>query len=616
MSYIPEEVINEVKSNVDIVELIGQYVQLNKRGTNYMASCPFHEDNNPSFSVSQPKQIYKCFSCGRGGNIFGFLQEIEGISFTESVAKAAEFANITVDEKYIQAQPSKQQEFSYLYDIHEKANDFYHYYLMSTNNGAEAYDYLIQRQLTKEVLEVFQFGLAPNNSQLLVQYLQKAGFTSEQLVDSGIFYMADSGELIDRFRNRIMIPLRNSRGDVVAFSGRVFQENSEKSAKYLNSPETNIFKKGKLIYNLDNARLPIRNQNKVLIAEGYMDVISLYQAGYENVVASMGTSLSEDHLKQLSKMTNTLIFAFDGDDAGQKATSRAFQTAQGITNAEIKAIQIPNKLDPDEWIKEHGKDSFQQLINQSISQFEFNRDFFKKDYNLNDEYELAQYIEKVIELISQIKSPIEQQLRINDLVNEYHLSEAIITEQVNRARDIRPNNYKQPTEQYNSVEPPQASFSNAPIITQESALQIKSKRAFNSEKQIIFYLIYFEEAWDYMEELSNPPVFFHDFTSKAFFELDRYYYEGNHLPLTGIIDRINDTQVSHFLTSLIWEQELFDFTRQLLDDCFKVLQQEFIQQEINELRKKVVQYQKQQDYSEMNHTLTRIMNLTRQIKEI
>ncbi|MGO3202330.1 MAG: CHC2 zinc finger domain-containing protein, partial [Ruoffia tabacinasalis] len=153
MSYIPEEVINEVKSNVDIVELIGQYVQLNKRGTNYMASCPFHEDNNPSFSVSQPKQIYKCFSCGRGGNIFGFLQEIEGISFTESVAKAAEFANITVDEKYIQAQPSKQQEFSYLYDIHEKANDFYHYYLMSTNNGAEAFDYLIQRQLTKEVLE-------------------------------------------------------------------------------------------------------------------------------------------------------------------------------------------------------------------------------------------------------------------------------------------------------------------------------------------------------------------------------------------------------------------------------------------------------------------------------
>lgn len=615
MSYIPEEVINEVKSNVDIVELIGQYVQLNKRGTNYMASCPFHEDKNPSFSVSQPKQIYKCFSCGRGGNIFGFLQEIEGISFTESVSKAAEFANITVDDKYIQSQPSTKQEYSYLFDIHEKVNDFYHYYLMNTNNGEEAYNYLIERELTKEVLEVFQIGLAPNNSQLLVQYLEKSEFTSEQLLESGIFYMTDSGELIDRFRNRIIIPLRNSRGDVVAFSGRVYLENSEKSAKYLNSPETSIFKKGKLLYNLDNARLPIRNQNKVLIAEGYMDVISLYQAGYENVVASMGTSLSEDHFNQLSKMTSTLIFTFDGDDAGQKATSRAFQTAQNIANIEVKAIHIPNKMDPDEWIKKHGKESFQQLINQSISQFEFNREFFKKDYNLSNEYELAQYIEKVIELISQIKSPIEQQLRIQDLVKEYNLSESIVVEQVNRGRDIQPS-YNEPVDHYNDYLPPEPSYHDVPISIEDSALQIKSKRAYNSEKQILFHLIYFEEAWDYMEELDNPPVFFHDFASKAYFELDRYYYEGNRLPLTGIIDRINDTQVSHFLTSLMWEQELFGFTSQILDDCFTVLQHEFIQQEINELRKKVVQYQKQQNYSEMNQTLTRIMSLTRQIKAL
>lgn len=615
MSYIPEEVINEVKDEVNIVELIGQYVQLTKRGTNYMASCPFHEDKNPSFSVSEPKQIFKCFSCGRGGNAFSFLQEMEGISFTEAVGKAAEFANVTIDEQFLQSKPSQKQEYGYLYDIHEKVRDFYHYYLMSTNNGEEAYNYLLERDITKETLELFQIGLAPKNSMALLQYLQKEEYTNEQLIESGIFYMTESGDLVDRFHERIIIPLLNSRGEVVGFSGRVYKSDSDSHAKYLNSPETNIFKKGKLLYNLDKARLPIRQSNSVLVAEGYMDVISLHQAGYENVVASMGTSLSQDHLNQLSKMASTIIFAFDGDEAGQKATSRAFQIAQNIQNSEIKAIKIPNKLDPDEWIKQNGQESFQQLINQSISQFEFNRKFFKNDYNLNDEYELAQYIEKVIELISSIKSPIEQQLRIQDLVKEYNLSEAIVLEQVNRQRDNRSKSYTE-ADNYNIDMANDVPYETIIHPVETPALQIKSKRAYNSEKQIIFLLIYFDEAWAYMEELGTPPIFFHDFASKAFFALDRYYYEGNRLPLTGIIDRIDDTQVSHFLTSLMWEQEIFEFSKKILDDCFNVLKQEFIIQEINELRDKLTLFQQQQNHSEINQTLTRIMNLTRQIKAL
>lgn len=623
MSFIPEEVINEVKENTDIVELISQYVSLNKRGTNYIASCPFHEDRNPSFSVSQPKQIYKCFSCGRGGNVFGFLQEMEGITFPEAVGKAAEFANITIDPQYTHSNNQTLNQNNVLFDIHKKVGDFYHYYLLNTKNGEEAFQYLLNREISKDNMESFQLGLSPANSQLLVEYLLKEGYKTEELVNSGIFYQNDYSELIDRFRGRIIIPLRNTRGQIVAFSGRVYQDDSKQSAKYLNSPETDIFKKGNMLFNLDKARLTIRHRNQVLVAEGFMDVISLSVAGFENAVASMGTSLTTDHLNQLAKMSSSIVLAFDGDKAGQKATSRAFEQAFNMNkNIEIKAIQIPNQLDPDEWIKQKGKESFQQLINQSISQFEFNRDYFKNDYNLNNEYELAQYIEKVIQLISQIKSPIEQQLRIQDLVQEYNLSEELITEQVNRQRPIESeqilgdNTY--PSQQTFDSRPPQelgTSSLTLPMNYNDS-LNIHSKRAYNSEKQILFNLIYYDEAWKYIENLDTTPVFFHDFASKAFFALEKYYYEGNSLPLTGIVDIIDDTQVNGFLTSLMWEIEIFEFSNQVIKDCFNVIDQEFIQQEINELRKKVTEYQKQQDYTKLNEVMVRIMNLTRQIKAI
>ncbi|XJS11603.1 DNA primase [Aerococcaceae bacterium WGS1372] len=622
MSYIPEEVINEVKANIDIVELISQYVSLNKRGTNFIASCPFHEDRNPSFSVSQSKQIYKCFSCGRGGNVFGFLQEIEGISFPEAVSKAAEFANITIDSQYINTDHQHSKQENILYDIHNKVGDFYHYYLLNTKNGEEAFQYLSNREISKDNMLEFQLGLSPSNSKLVIEYLLKEGYSSESLLKSGIFYQNDQGDFIDRFRERIIIPLRNARGQIVAFSGRVFGENSDNTAKYLNSPETSIFKKGNMLFNLDKARLPIRNKNQVLVAEGFMDVISLSVAGFENAVASMGTSLTTDHLNQLAKMTNSIVLAFDGDSAGQKATSRAFEQAVHVNkNIDIKALQIPNQLDPDDWIKQKGKESFQQLINQSISQFEFNRDFYKNDYNLNNEYELAQYIEKIIELISQIKSPIEQQLRIQDLVQEYNLSESLISEQVNRQRNLERHQYSTQSTSNNQNDEYlfiADDWTNG-LANQgnyNDSITIISKRAYNSEKQIIFNLIYYDEAWKYLESLDNIPVFFHDYASKAYFALERYYYEGNSLPLTGIINVIDDTQVNGFLTSLMWEQEIFEFSTQVLKDCFNVIDQEFIQQEINELRKKVIQYRKQQDYSKLNEVMIRIMNLTRQIKAI
>lgn len=638
MSYIPEEVIQDIRQKTDIVDVINQYVQLTKKGTNYSASCPFHEDRNPSFSVHPGKQIYKCFSCGRGGNVYGFLQEIEGINFVAAVQKAAEFSNVTLDERYTVNSDAggHSKEHQVLYDIHKKANDFYHYYLLNTTNGEKALTYLTERNMTEETLETFQLGVAPLNSDVILQYLSQENYTKEQLVSSGIFYENNQGDLIDRFRGRIMFPLRNARAEVVGFSGRVYDETlgNTSPAKYLNSPETDIFHKTDLVYNLDVARPKIRQLNQVIVCEGYMDVIALHQAGYIHTVATMGTSLTDAHIKQLGKLANEIIFVFDGDEAGQKATARAFDLSNKYKQL-FKSIHIPNKLDPDDWIKQKGAASFQTLINQADTGFEFYRTYLKQEYDVNDDQQLAAYIERLIQLIAEIKSPIEQQLRIQDIVEQYHLSESILLEQLARTRHKQLSKPAKEQSSYQStpvevesdldslgswgVPPPEEEFevdyeleslSSAPTV-----LKVKSARAFQSEKHLIACLIYYQEAWDYLDRQNQTIIMFHETAQAVYFELQDYYYQGNKLPLTGIVDKIQDTELNHFLTTLIWESDPLGYADEIIEDCLRVINEEFIHLEIKELRQKSERYRKEQKYTENNEVINRIMSLNRQLKK-
>ena len=425
LSFIPAETINEIREKTDIVDVIGQYVQLTKRGNSYSCSCPFHEDRNPSFSIHSDKQIFKCFSCGRGGNVFTFLQEIEGISFPEAVQKAAEFSGVPLDPRYINQGSVQNERFADLFEIHEKAATFYAYYLNQTNNGREGLKYLTDRQIDKKMIERYLIGLAPENSEVLYQYLLKEGYSNQQLVNSGIFYQKDDQVLVDRFRGRVVFPLRNQQGKVVGFSGRIFGETQSES-KYINSPETDIFQKNQLIFNLDLARPEIRRLKQAIVCEGFMDVIRMDQNGIMNSVATMGTSLTTHHLEQLTKMAQEIVFVFDGDDAGQNATNRAFELSLPFKNKHFKSVRIPNRMDPDEWLQANGGEALKQLIQNANNRFSFQREFLKTQFNLQDEQGLAQYIEKVIGLIALIESPIEQQLRIQDIVKEYDIDEAIV----------------------------------------------------------------------------------------------------------------------------------------------------------------------------------------------
>lgn len=613
MQTIPEEVIQEIRQKIDIVDVINQYVQLTKRGNSYTASCPFHEDRNPSFSVQSQKQIYKCFSCGRGGNVFGFLQEIEGITFPQAVKKAAEMANVSVDAYFdsndsLTGQSKGEQ---ILYSIHEKVSEFYHYYLNNTVNGEAALQYLLKRNLTQQTIDDFAIGFAPDNSQILWQFLKKEHFTDDELINSGIFYLSEnSQQLIDRFHGRLMFPLRNMQGKVVGFSGRLMSEDtSKRSPKYLNSPETIIFQKNQLLFNLDRARLPIRQSNQVLICEGFMDVIALTQANFENTVATMGTSLTESHLKQVTKLAKEVVFVFDGDDAGQKAIARAFELSVAFPNNTFKSLIIPQKMDPDEWIQQHGSESFQKLIVQALSPFEFQMNYLKKSYDLSNQQELAWYIEALIKLIANIQSPIEQQLRLNNLIQEFNLSESLVKEQLAQANYI---NKKQKANQ--SSEQMQIVQQEAPQQT-ISAFNIKSERAFQAEKTLLACLIYYQEAWSYVEKMNDELIFFHEQSQQLYFELQHFYYDlGYPIPLTDVVSQITSPEMNHFLTTIIWEKDPMAYSDQIINDCLKVMNEEFVNLEIKELSQQMVVYRKEQKNNEANALAIKILQLTRQLK--
>lgn len=607
MARIPNEIVNQILSEVNIVDLINSYIPLQKRGNNYLCACPFHEDNNPSFSVSETKQIFKCFSCGRAGNIYSFIQEYEHVGFVDAVIKAAEFANIKLPD--IVTQSTKvNPKIEILYQIHQKVVEFYHYYLTQTHHGEKALDYLTQRGINAETIERFNIGYAPNNSELIYQILQNEDFTDEQLIQSGIFYQNDRKQMIDRFKNRLIIPLRDEQGRTIALSGRLIEDNPS-LAKYINSPETDIFVKSRFLFNMDLARQAVRQSEELLITEGYMDVISLSQAGFLNSVATMGTAFTSDHLRQIKRITRHVKLVFDGDRAGQDAMSRAMDRLIDESSLSTEAVIIPEGRDPDDWIKRSGKAGFQTLLDKSKSYYDFKKAYLAYSYNLSLDNEKAQYIEQLIKTVALIPSSIEQQLRVQEIVAEFQLNEAIVQEQLTRATRYHEKEIKQ---QSHSSKITKTDIPAESFVT--SKITVESKKAYQAERTILFNLIYHEAAWKYIQQLDEIPIMYHDLSNRAFLALDRYYYEGNHFPMTQIVHQIDDGELNQWLQDIMWSDEVFDFNEQEMADCFEILKKEFIGQKIAELRTKLKQAKQENNQTTSQEIFQQIFLLMKEYK--
>ncbi|WP_286136903.1 DNA primase [Philodulcilactobacillus myokoensis] len=418
---IPENVIENVRENTDIADVIGQYVQLKKTGKNLFGLCPFQPENTPSFSVSENKQIFHCFSCGRGGNVFKFIMEYKHVSFPEAVQEVAKMQGIKLPQNYTAKQRVQTNpEISKMMDLYAKATQLYHHVLMNTELGQKALDYLHQRGLSDQTINDYQLGFA-SNKRLLKPFFEEKKIDYQTMHKSGLFSETHDDQLIDRFANRIMYPIKNEHGKVIAFSGRIIQA-SKNEPKYLNSPETPIFNKGKTLFNFDIAKQFIRKEHSAILFEGYMDVMSAYQSGVKNGIASMGTSLTEDQIGKIEQHTKQLYVCYDGDKPGQAAINRAVNMLANQSRLKLGVIQMPSGIDPDEYRQKYGEDRFKNYVRAAReSTIAFKLRFFKNDYNLNNDEDRIAYINRSLKTIASSPSPVERDLYLQNLSSEFHL---------------------------------------------------------------------------------------------------------------------------------------------------------------------------------------------------
>lgn len=419
---IAEEKINQIRQAVDIVEVISDYVQLKKQGRNYFGLCPFHGESTPSFSVSIDKQIFHCFGCGAGGNVFSFLMELEGISFQEAASKLAAKANIDLEINLSGGHGEKKisQEHQAFLGAHELLQKFYHHLLVNTKEGQHALEYLLSRGFTRESIDKFQIGYSLNSWDYVVKFLSKRDFSPEWMEKAGLIIKRErDGTYFDRFRDRIMFPIFDRSGNTIAFSGRTLGADEP---KYLNSPETPIFNKSKILYNYHNAKPNLKKSQFAVLFEGFADVISADRSGVENGIATMGTSLTDEHIALLRQSVQSVTICYDSDKAGIEA---AYRAGNHLNNAgfQVKVAMMPDGMDPDEYIKKNGSEKFRnEVIGASLTWMAFKFLYFRRGKNLQLEGDRLAYIEVIIKEISTLDKAVERDHYLRQLAAEFSLS--------------------------------------------------------------------------------------------------------------------------------------------------------------------------------------------------
>ena len=423
------ELINEIRKSVNIVDVISSYMPLTKKGKNYFGVCPFHDDHSPSMSVAEDKQIYKCFSCGESGNVFTFLEKYENISFLEAVKKCADLSGIEFNYG-----KSTQKNYNQdLYDIYKFASKLYQNNLHS-KEGKEARDYLKNRKLDDNIIKEFEIGLSLNQASILTDALKKK-YDEKTLIKSGLVSEGDYN-LYDIYRNRIMFPLYDLSGNIVGYNGRIYNSNNKNDSKYINSKETPIFKKGELLFNYHRAKKEAREYKFVIVVEGQIDAIRCYQAGYKNVVASLGTAITKEHAMLLRKLSNNIVLCFDGDSAGEKATNAAIEQLSTLA-LEPKIVRLEESLDPDEYILKYGKERFKDKIENALNIMQYKEIIIKKDMDLSRTEDLALYTNKMIKEINNINDDVLREISINKLASETNLEVKFIKSKLDKKKEIK-----------------------------------------------------------------------------------------------------------------------------------------------------------------------------------
>ncbi|SMP04847.1 DNA primase [Laceyella tengchongensis] len=428
---ITDEILDQLRTFIDLVDVVSPYVQLKKSGRNYFGLCPFHSEKTPSFSVSPDKQIYYCFGCGAGGDAIKFIMDIEQLTFIEAVKHLADQVNLPLPDLEV-SEEVKDAELQQIRDSLDLAAKLYHHVLMNTPFGEVGRRYLEKRNIMKETVYEFQIGYAPDSFQFLLPFMKKRGFTEEILEKAGLISIKEeTGRAFDRFRHRLMIPIHDAQGRIIGFGGRLIDGDGP---KYLNSPETRLFQKRLHLFNLHRARSPIRKEQQVVLFEGSIDVISAWQAGIKTVVATLGTALTDHQASLIKRNTQNVVLCYDSDNAGQSASVKGLEILRE-QDCTVKIAQMPIGLDPDDYIRRHGGDLFkEEIIAGALPSVAFTLESLKRNFNLKDEDARMKYLSQAVGVIADLPKPIEQEHYLQKLSNEFGLSLEALKEECRRER--------------------------------------------------------------------------------------------------------------------------------------------------------------------------------------
>ena len=470
-----DELLNEIRSRNDIVDIISQYVVLKRKGRNYFGLCPFHNEKSPSFSVSPDKQIFKCFGCNVGGDVFKFIMKVENISFFESVQYLAERAGIEIPSQVNEEDEKRARLKKAVYDLNLCAAEFYHQNLYKPTSK-EAQEYIKKRKLDNNTLKSFMIGYAGSNNELYA-YLKQKGFNEAVMMASSLIGKSESGRYYDKFRNRLMIPIQDVRNRVIAFGGRVLDDSKP---KYINSPENIVYSKGRNLFGLNVAKKHTNGMLKrILIVEGYMDAISLYQRGITNVVASLGTALTDNQGRLLRRNAEEVILGYDADGAGQNAIIRGMGILQSM-GVDLRVLQISGAKDPDEFVIKYGPDRFRKCMDDAISVVEYKVKTLKQTLNIENVNDRIKFLNEIAKTLADIDNTIEREVYIDKIAQTYKISKEAINAEIGKL--IYKNTAKPQTLERKVIE-----------VAQTKQDEVVDEKTLRREKMLIYLLANYPE---------------------------------------------------------------------------------------------------------------------------
>lgn len=576
----------EVANKNDLVELVNQYLLLKKSGKNYKGLCPFHIEKTPSFIVSPENQLWHCFGCGKGGNIYTFLMLIENIEFKEALHILAEKAGINLHNN------KEKTKVNLFLNINQEANNFFTKTLFSAK-GKTAFNYLINiRKFSLETIKKFSLGYAPEGFNNLKEHLLKKGFLIDNLIEIGLAIKNPSGNIYDRFRDRIMFPVFNNSGDIIGFGGRTM---SDQDAKYINSPESLIFHKSKNLYGFNFAREFIRDSKEVFLVEGYVDVITLYQAGIKNVIASMGTSLTEEQVSLLSRFTDKVYVAYDGDTAGTEATKRGMEMlfVFGLQNF---VLEFPTGDDPDSFIQKNGLNEFLKLKNKSLAYFDFYLKQLEKQFNINEPQGKSKIAKEIALLLAKFSEVLLQDIYLNQSAKYLGI-------------DYRTLKNLMPTNSCKS----QILNPKSKINTEELETRLEINLLGN-------LILKAELFWEYLPLISEN-IFQSLNNKKIFLSLKEFYKtnfnrKNNISNLQQEISLLIAEDLNKYLAEIIFVVEKIPHNENNFKDILSKIKERQIKKELKEIQNNLQEAEKNKNFSLATELANKVMSLKKEVKNL